>query len=151
MPMCNGRHEEGTDTAVGAAPANETELNKGGSAMTENVKEKVDDYFGVCPICKSHDGYLNVGRDHVFVCHQHKTAWCIGANLFSSCLYEFDEEHARNAELLKTYEVVKPTHYEETLRERALINAELEAEEAAEWGYRSRCPKVPGQSPICHR
>ena len=43
-----------------------------------------DEYFGGCPECGKNDGYLNVGKDHVFICDEHKTAWCAGANLFSS-------------------------------------------------------------------
>src|SRR5262245_42500917 len=42
------------------------------------------DYFGVCPVCRTSDGYLNVGRDHWFVCHEHGQRWCAGSNLFSS-------------------------------------------------------------------
>ena len=51
-----------------------------------------DDYFGVCPICHKTDGYVNVGRTHVFYCKEHKVSWCAGANLFSTWRYETEEE-----------------------------------------------------------
>ena len=111
--------------------------------MTENFKEKVDDYFGVCPICKSHDGYLNAGRGHFFICNEHRVVWYVGSNLFSDWRYETEEEQRLKWEPTEDYKMVEPTYYEETLRERALIKAELETEETAERG----CPKVPGQSP----
>src|SRR5690348_17591745 len=41
-------------------------------------------YFGGCPYCHKTDGYINVGREHWFVCDQHQTKWRIGENLFSS-------------------------------------------------------------------
>src|SRR5262249_49511508 len=41
-------------------------------------------FGGGCPQCGGNDGYLNIGRDHWFVCHTHRTKWCRGSNLFSS-------------------------------------------------------------------
>jgi hypothetical protein len=43
-----------------------------------------DDYYGNCPECGKNNGYINYGRDHYFLCHEHKTIWWIGNNLFSS-------------------------------------------------------------------
>ncbi len=43
-----------------------------------------DDYWGVCPECKSHAGYINIGKGHWFYCAEHRVKWFIGANLFSS-------------------------------------------------------------------
>jgi len=42
-----------------------------------------DNYFGGCPECGGTHGYLNVNRNHWFVCDDHKTAWFIGSNIFS--------------------------------------------------------------------
>jgi hypothetical protein len=42
-----------------------------------------DDYFRNCPECGKNDGFINYGRDHYFLCHEHKTIWWIGSNLFS--------------------------------------------------------------------
>jgi hypothetical protein len=51
-----------------------------------------DDYFGVCPICHKCDGYANAGRSHRCYCKEHKTSWCIGANLFSDWREQTEEE-----------------------------------------------------------
>lgn len=66
-----------------------------------------DQRFGVCPQCYRTDGYLNVGRNHWFVCDSHKTKWCIGSNLFSSWKEESEETWRENAAKLKDYEEVK--------------------------------------------
>jgi hypothetical protein len=64
--------------------------------------------FGVCPICKGHDGYLNVGRDHWFKCDEHKVRWHVGSNLFSSWHDESEEDWEENARILSEYEEVGP-------------------------------------------
>ncbi len=46
-------------------------------------KVEVKNYFGGCPICGKTDGFINVGSSHWFMCAEHKTKWCVGANLFS--------------------------------------------------------------------
>jgi hypothetical protein len=53
---------------------------------------KVDSYFGGCPKCGGTDGYVNVGRNHWFICVEHKTKWCVGSNLFSAWRFETEEE-----------------------------------------------------------
>ena len=52
--------------------------------------------FGGCPHCGRDDGYLNVEREHWFVCHEHKTKWRAGSNLFSSWHEEDEEVWQRN-------------------------------------------------------
>jgi hypothetical protein len=47
---------------------------------------------GVCPICNETDGYVNIGRDHIGHCEEHRIAWQIGANLFSSWRHETAKE-----------------------------------------------------------
>jgi hypothetical protein len=44
---------------------------------------RVDNCFGGCPTCHETDGFLNIGRDHWFVCHRHRVKWHVGSNLFS--------------------------------------------------------------------
>ena len=70
----------------------------------------VNHYFGVCPVCHKTDGYLNVGHTHVFICKAHKTAWAIGADLFSSCMDETPEEQSAEQNRLgfDSYGKVKP-------------------------------------------
>jgi hypothetical protein len=57
-----------------------------------------DGYFGLCPICKKTDGYVNVGRSHWFICEEHRARWCIGANVFSSWRYESESEQQQHCE-----------------------------------------------------
>jgi hypothetical protein len=49
-------------------------------------------YFGLCPICKNTDGYINIGRGHWYLCKEHKVRWFVGENLFSSWRDETEEE-----------------------------------------------------------
>ena len=93
---------------------------------TDTVQEVVDDvgddenevfnrkhYFGGCPYCGDTSGYLNVGRGHIFVCDEHKTAWPIGSNLFSSWREENEEIWENNKNLLdREYKFVEPLPYE---------------------------------------
>lgn len=69
-----------------------------------------DATFGVCPICKGQDGFMNVGREHWFVCQEHKTKWFVGSNLFSSWRYQSEEVWEENARILEGYEEVEPAH-----------------------------------------
>jgi hypothetical protein len=69
-----------------------------------------DDYFGVCPECGRHDGYVNVGPNHVFVCREHRTAWCIGSNLFSSWHDQTPEQKAENLRMLNDFKEVEPIY-----------------------------------------
>ena len=76
----------------------------------ETLERGEDDgtYFGACPVCGKTDGYLNVGRNHWFVCREHKKKWCAGSNLFSDWRDETEEKHEENAKLLESYETVSP-------------------------------------------
>jgi hypothetical protein len=64
------------------------------------------DYFGVCPTCRKTDGYVNVGRDHWFVCDEHRVRWCVGSNLFSSWRGETEAEQQAHWERVKGYDVI---------------------------------------------
>jgi hypothetical protein len=68
----------------------------------------VDDYFGGCPECGKLDSILNVGRDHIAVCHRHKNKWQFGSNLFSSWRDENEETWQKNQRLLQDYLEVEP-------------------------------------------
>lgn len=58
------------------------------------------DPFGGCPQCGGHDGVFNAGRGHWFVCHEHRTRWFVGSNLFSSWKLETEaqQRHAYEVE-----------------------------------------------------
>lgn len=57
-------------------------------------------------MCGQTDGYLNVGRNHYFVCDTHRTKWYVGFNVFS--VHEGPEQWDINSKLLDTYAKVKP-------------------------------------------
>ena len=64
--------------------------------MKKEKKMANDGYFGLCPICKKTDGYLNIGRIHWFICKKHRSRWCVGSNLFSSWRDEAESEQVRH-------------------------------------------------------
>jgi hypothetical protein len=66
--------------------------NRRTEKMTTTTRPQADGYFGVCPICKNHDGYVNAGRTHVFVCDEHKVSWIAGANIFSDWREQTEDE-----------------------------------------------------------
>ncbi len=39
---------------------------------------------GACPTCGRSDGFFNLGKEHWFICRDHKTKWLGGYNLFDS-------------------------------------------------------------------
>jgi len=93
------------------------------------MDEKMDGYWGLCPVCHKTDGYVNVGNDHWFICREHKTKWCIGANLFSSSMYETPEDqHRRQQELgFDSFAEVEPLYpASETAKEPACEPADGE-------------------------
>ena len=59
--------------------------------------------FGGCPICHQNDGYLNLAKEHWFVCHRHQFRWCWGANLVSTWRLENETDWNRNWNLIKNY------------------------------------------------
>jgi hypothetical protein len=80
--------------------------------MTEATEKKEVDYFGGCPVegCRENDGFLNIGGDHWFVCHNHKTKWRTGSNLFSAWLEENEEIWVKNTERISEYTEVEPVY-----------------------------------------
>jgi hypothetical protein len=78
--------------------------------LKREVEQVEENRFGVCPECRETDGYLNIGRNHWFVCHKHKKKWCIGFNLFSSWQEESKEDWERNAKLISDYEGIEEFH-----------------------------------------
>lgn len=76
------------------------------------------EYFGVCPECKKPGICLNVGREHWFVCYEHKLTWHVGSNLFSHWKEESEELHKKNTILLEGYTVIEEYHEEEEEEEK---------------------------------
>lgn len=77
-------------------------------------EDRPDDHFGLCPTCHRTDGYLNVGRDHWFICVEHQVTWRAGANIFSDWRGETQAQQLRNARKLERYRVVKPFYWPES-------------------------------------
>lgn len=76
--------------------------------FSKQGKEMSDNRFGVCPICKKTDGYVNIQRVHFFVCDAHKVYWPVGTNLFSDWREEDQATWERNGLLLAGYQRVAP-------------------------------------------
>lgn len=74
----------------------------------ELTQQETSECSGGCPECGDSDGCLNVGREHWGVCHQHRTKWWVGSDLFSSWREESSEQHEANARLLESYHLVEP-------------------------------------------
>ena len=79
-----------------------------GATVAADHAEPTTDYFGVCPTCHKNDGCLNIGRTHVFVCHEHRVRWSVGSNLFSSWKDETQADWDANAKRICGYQEVKP-------------------------------------------
>lgn len=61
---------------------------------------------GGCPECGSEGRLLHVGRRQYMVCHDHRLAWLIGANLFSGWRDLSPEQHEANRRQLESYTVI---------------------------------------------
>lgn len=73
----------------------------------KNRSESVDT-FGSCPECFGNDGFLNLGRNHWFVCRIHRTRWCIGSNWFGWWREETAAEWKANWEEIRDFREVEP-------------------------------------------
>lgn len=89
-----------------------------GSVLKFTPKPTTDEYFGGCPRCGQNNGFINIGRDHWFLCTRHKTTWCVGSNLFSSWREEDEAIWEENSNKLAGYMEVTPMHRELTPEER---------------------------------
>ena len=66
-----------------------------------------DAYWGVCPKCKGHDGFVDVDHgENWVVCHRHRVKWLVGENLFSGwkrSIIEDPEGYRRHGERIAGY------------------------------------------------
>lgn len=83
-------------------------MNETGSKKNREPADEDEAYWGLCPICLHNNGYLNLRREHWYVCHEHRFRWCIGANLFSTWKFESPEDWAENWEIIKDYAEIEP-------------------------------------------
>lgn len=91
---------------VGRESARLIELGKVALGRWPSDPKHSDSYWGVCPHCRRNDGYLNLGRNHWFVCHRHRVRWLIGENLFSTWRFETPEDWKANSAVIGGYAVV---------------------------------------------
>ena len=63
---------------------------------------------GACPDCGKTDGYFNVGKEHWFICRDHKTKWLGGYNLFDNWKDQTVAQTESINELLEDYREVLP-------------------------------------------
>jgi len=106
---CNRRPVQTPAQAPGPS-ASQSRADEFGLSLERVPSERAEkaSHFGECPECGKNDGYLNVRKCHFFVCHQHKTAWSVGWNLFSSWREETEKTWEENARLLEGYRVGEP-------------------------------------------
>lgn len=110
----------------------------------------IDGYWGLCPICKKTDGYVNIGRNHWFICEKHRTRWWIGSNLFSSWRGETESEQLRHCKKIgfDTFRDVKP-FYPEIEGVQRVNNEETKKKQSAVFGKKSDVPR-PVQVAVAH-
>jgi hypothetical protein len=107
--------EQATD---GDGDARPSQVRLAGAARAEVQQAVVEvsadqAYWGVCPYCLGHDGYLNLGRSHWFVCHSDRVRWLVGENLFSTWRHQTADDWNANWELIGPYATCRPLVVEE--------------------------------------
>jgi hypothetical protein len=68
-------------------------------------------HFHRCPHCppsKGPDDIYNAGKAHRAACHQHKTTWHLGSNLFSSWRNETEAEQRKRWREIEDYADLTP-------------------------------------------
>ena len=66
---------------------------------------------GACPDCGRSDGFLNLGKEHWFICREHKNKWLGGYNLFESWKDQTVAQTQGIEALLASYKEVLPLRY----------------------------------------
>jgi hypothetical protein len=74
--------------------------------------------FGVCPLCRYTDGYLNLHSDHYFVCHEHELCWYVGSKLFLDYCDESEDVWRKNQEIINSYQEIDSPYTYPSLRDR---------------------------------
>jgi len=69
---------------------------------------------GICPKCNKSDGFVNLGKEHWFICRDHKIKWFGGINLFEGWENQTVAQAESIAVMLDSYkEVVALRNIEE--------------------------------------
>jgi hypothetical protein len=91
-----------------------------GEWITARPGDLAYELFCWCPECGGSHGYLNIGHEHWYHCHIHRTKWRAGSNLFSSWRYEDETIWQRNADHLADFREVDSQPPTPALLERLL-------------------------------
>jgi hypothetical protein len=104
--------------AAGLARVN-FEPGKWRNQMRQLIKKRKDDYFGLCPHCKSYTGCVKAGKTDIVYCAEHQISWIAGSGLFSS-FHTLDEQRAIYDEIGigEMERIERPFFWPPTLRER---------------------------------
>ncbi|TPM25694.1 hypothetical protein [Mesorhizobium sp. B2-3-4] len=79
-----------------------------GNIVAFRAKRQSDPQFGVCPMCRLHDGFVNKGSQHWFKCDKHRIRWLAGINLFDHWRDENRADQMRRFAAIECFEVVEP-------------------------------------------
>jgi hypothetical protein len=63
---------------------------------------------GVCPLCDKTDGFVNLGKEHWFICRDHETKWFVGINLFEGWQNQTVAEAQSIERMLDGYKEITP-------------------------------------------
>lgn len=63
---------------------------------------------GVCPKCAKTDGFYNLGKEHWFICRDHKSKWFAGVNMFEGWENQTVAQAESIEKLLSGYKEVVP-------------------------------------------
>ncbi len=74
---------------------------------------------GACPECGKSDGYFNIGKEHWFICRDHKTKWLGGYNLFDNWKDQTVSQTESISALLDTFTEVLPYRHQERISQSA--------------------------------
>jgi len=85
--------------------------------------------FGNCPICGYTNGHVNISCNHWFVCHEHKTKWFAGSNLFADWQSEREVDWLGNAVLLGQYRDVESMPPRTLNERRRLLSEQISCSE----------------------
>lgn len=77
---------------------------------------------GSCPKCGKSDGYVNLGKEHWFICREHKMKWFIGSNLFEGWKNQTVAQTLGIESLLEGYTEVIPYRNTEEDHRQSITN-----------------------------
>lgn len=63
---------------------------------------------GVCPKCAKTDGFVNLGKEHWFICRDHKSKWFAGVNMYEGWKNQTVAQAESIEMMLSSYKEVVP-------------------------------------------